>query len=142
VLEAMGVKDPHHGLFIDTMEKAYLRGQEPQALKDLVYRWFGKRSPDFTEVCKPYWDRLVVKLAQETVDAGKITHSAKGKLLKNPRFDPAVKPLIRPLASRNTKLLAERMSFPGMSLRFVPDEVLVEYATMDPVYTLQLARLL
>lgn len=141
VLEAMGVTQPWNLHYRDTMELAYLAQTEPQGLKALGYRWFHIRMPSFEEVVAPYWEARVRAKAAELIAAGTtvITHSEKtGKELKKPRVVIAddVKPVFRALG--NLKLLAERTGEGPGTLRDVPLDRLVEYATLDAAVTFAL----
>ncbi len=140
VMESMGVNYPHRGLFADTMELAYLRQTEPQALKDLAWRHLRYRMRSWEDVVMPYWDAAITARAVEVIERGTewATHSPKtGKPYKNPRkvMTDGAKALNRAL--KNPKLLGKRLRANEPSLRFVPEEVLADYATCDAWATLE-----
>lgn len=129
--------------FRDTMELAYLRQTEPQALKKLAERHFGLKTPDFLHVVNPVRDELILGTGQGLLDTmtKTTTHSPKtGKPYKKPKVEIAAagKPLKRAL--NNPELMAKRLvelgvELPQLSLRIVPFETAVEYATLDPFLT-------
>ena len=143
-MEAMGIERPWEQPFRDTIEMAYARQMMPQGLKDLGWRLFRQPMRTWEDVVMPHYNALVTAMAQGMVEAGTtlVTHSPKGKLLKKPKMkvDPAMQPLKRAL--KNPGLLAKRLGFEAPSLLHVPQEDLVEYATLDPFMTLALFRLL
>jgi hypothetical protein len=83
----------------------------------------------------PHYNALLTATAQGIVEAKTttLTHSLKtGRLLKNPKVivDPDFKALKRALG--NPELLAKRMPwFPPPTLKCVPEEERVGYATLD-----------
>jgi len=145
VLEAMGVPHPERTPFRDTMELAYLKQTEPQGLKDMSYRHWGVRMKTYEDVVMPYYNEVITAIAAGRVDAGTTTttHSPKtGKPYKKPKmeFTDEAKALRR---TSNPETLAKRIGeFPGPSLRFVPFEVMAEYATLDPYMTLAVYEVL
>lgn len=134
VLEAMGVCEPWRVPFVDTMELAYLKQTEPQGLKDLGRRWLGLEMKTWEEVVMPHYEEIVVNMAAGKVDAGTTitTHSPKtGKVYKVPKVQRSDEAKMLARLSDPTKI-AERLGFEAPSLRFVPFEVMAEYATLDP----------
>lgn len=143
VLRAMGAPPDFASRWrwSDTMELAYLRQTEPRGLKALGYRHLGLRMRSFEDVVQPHYDMMLRSVAEGLIAAHttNVTVSPKGRLLKRPRvvLDDSVKPLKRALA--NPKLLAERMpGLPPATLRLVPKDELVEYATLDAWVTVKL----
>lgn len=143
VLRAMGAPADLHTrwAWCDTMELAYLKQTEPRGLKDLAYRHLGIRMRTFDDVVKPHYDEMLQAVARGRIAAGTVldTHTPKGRLRKKPRvvLTDEVKPLKR--AIDNPKLLAERMpGLPPATLRLVPEQERVEYATLDAFVTLML----
>lgn len=141
VLRAMGAPADLHTrwAWCDTMELAYLRQTEPKGLKDLAYRHLGIRMRTFDDVVTPHHDEMLQAVARGRIAAGTTldTHTPKGRLRKKPRviLTDEVKPLKR--AIDNPKLLAERMpGLPAATLRLVPEQERVEYATLDAWVTL------
>lgn len=144
VLEAMGVEAPWKVPFVDTMELAYLRQTEPQGLKDLARRHFGLNMKSWEDVVTPYYNEAVLNMAAGIIDAGTTTttHSPKtGKEYKKPKVErtEAAKKLAR---LKDPTKIAERLEFEPMSLRFVPFDVMAEYATLDPFITLKVWEVL
>ena len=139
VLEAMGVPHPERTPFRDTMELAYLKQTEPQGLKDMAYRHWGVRMKTYEDVVMPHYNEVITAIAAGRIDAGTTitTHSPKtGKPYKTPKvqYTDEAKALRR---TTNPETLAKRIGdFPEPSLRFVPFEVMAEYATLDPFVTL------
>ena len=139
VMEAMGVKQPWSVTFEDTMEKGYLRQAEPQGLKDLAWRHLRFKQPKWEEVVCPYYDAKVTVEAAKRIAAGTtaVTISPKtGRAYKKPKLTltDEAKALKRALA--NPDLLAKRMKWPEPTLRDVPEDVMIEYATADAWATL------
>ncbi len=141
VVEAMGVREPWSVPFEDTMERAYIRTCEPQGLKDLAWRHLGVRMRRYEDVVTPHWEEVVKAYAEGFVAAHtRVEH----KPLKRGGFskvgktvvDDVAKPIKRVLG--NAETLAERLGFPGPSLRFVPRAEAEKYAVEDAIYTLRL----
>lgn len=144
VLEAMGVCEPWKRPFSDTMERAYLRQTEPQGLKDLGKRHFGVDMVSWEDTVMPRYGELVRAMADGVIAAGTITttHSLKtGKLYKKPKIEyaPAAKKLIK---LKDPLKIAEALNFEKPTLRHVPYEEFVEYATLDPFITCRLDSIL
>lgn len=138
VLEAMGVVEPWRVPFVDTMELAYLKQTEPQGLKDLGLRWLGVPMKSWEEIVMPYYNEAVIFCAAGKIDAGTTTttHSPKtGKVYKKPKIERTeeAKKLAR---LTDPKKIAERLEFEAPTLRHVPFDVMVEYATLDPWVTM------
>lgn len=145
VVEAMGVARPWEVPFEDTMERAYVRTCEPQGLKALAWKHLGVRMRDYDDVVRPHWEEIVKAYAEGMVAAHTRTEYRKlkrggvskvGKVV----VDDVAKPIKRVLA--NAETLAERLGFPGPSLRFVPREEAEAYAVQDAVMTLRLREVL
>lgn len=143
VVEAMGVPAPWRVPYIDTMERAYLRQVEPQGLKELAWKHLGVRMRHYEDVVGPWWEGDVRAAAAGYIEAGTTfdTHTAKGRLRKRPipRYDERAKALRR---ASKAETLAERMGYPGPSLRYVPKEEAEKYAVEDAIQTLALAEIL
>jgi hypothetical protein len=145
VLESLGISEPWKVPFLDTMEKAYQRQTEPQGLKDLAYRHFLLPMTTWENTVMPHYNEIVLAIGAGKVDAGTTTttHTKTGKLRKKPivKYTDEVKPMKRAL--KNAKLMTGRIGeFPAPSLRFVPQEEVVEYATLDPFVTRMLVDVL
>jgi uracil-DNA glycosylase family 4 len=145
VIEAMGVREPWRVPFEDTMERAYVRTCEPQGLKALAWKHLGVRMRDYDDVVRPHWEEVVKAYAEGFVAGHTRTEYRKlkrggvskvGKIV----VDDVAKPIKRVLA--NAETLAERLGFPGPSLRFVPREEAEAYAVEDAVMTLRLREVL
>lgn len=109
-----------------------------------AWRYLGVRMRRYEDVVEGPWREIVTAYAEGVVDAHTTieTHTAKGRLRKRPilHVDPAVR-LIKS-ALGNPALLANRLDFPGPSLRFVPREEAEAYAVEDAVMTLRLREVL
>jgi len=144
VLQAMGVNNPWKVPYIDTMEKAYLRQTEPQGLKDLGKRYFNLDMVSWEGTVMPWYEAIVGGLVEGRVAAGTVTttHSPKtGKKYKFPKIERA--PEIKRLAKlTDIRKKAAAIGFEAPSLRHVPFDIMVEYATLDPFVTLALAEVL
>lgn len=145
VVEAMGVREPWRVPFEDTMERAYVRTCEPQGLKDLVWKYLGVRMREYNDVVRPYWEEMVTAYAEGFVAGHTRTEYRKlkrggvskvGKVV----VEDVAKPIKRVLG--NAETLAERLGFPGPSLRYVPREIAEAYAIEDAVMTLRLREVL
>jgi len=144
VLESMGVYEPWRQPYVDTMEKAYLRQTEPQGLKDLGKRHFGVDMVSWEDTVMPRYGELVQAMADGVIAAGTktTTHSPKtGKLYKKPKveYSPEAKQLVK---LKNPLKIAEALKFEKPTLRHVPYEEFVEYATLDPFVTYYLGSVL
>lgn len=143
VLEAMGVKTPYRHAFRDTMELAYVRHTEPQALKDLAWRHFRLRAPSWKEVVTPAYEATVRSIAEGRIAAETttVTHSPKtNKPFRKPKIvrTPEAKRLARRLT--NTDWLGTQFGIKP-NLMMVPDAQRVQYATLDPWLTLTLWKM-
>lgn len=153
VIEKMGVTKPWLVPYRDTMELAYLRQVEPRGLKGLAYRHYRLRMKTWEEVTLPYYFQAVQLDAKAIVDAGITStprYGKKGQLLKKPAITITDEAKTLKRALENPKLLATRMGWwdgemggsNPPTLRFVPQEEVVEYATLDPYMTLKVLEVL
>ncbi len=166
VLKAMGIYIIEGGYrFIDTMEMAYLLQTEPKGLKALAARHFAARMREYEEVCYPHvnarrrewFEDAYMVLLEETGDHAEVDHLTKtGKKRK--------KPIVRACSCEPCKLTtkvgkwlaepdtdfgekakqypASMESFPQMSLEYVPEREVIDYACADADYTFRLAPIL
>lgn len=144
VVEAMGVKAPWSVPFEDTMERAYVRTCEPQGLKALAWKFLGVRMRNYEDVVTPHWEEMVRAYAEGFVEGHTEFVAAMGKRGKplKPRLVVAEEAKSIKRALGNPALLAERLGFPGPSLRFVPRAEAEAYAVEDAVMTLRLREVL
>jgi len=107
-----------------------------------AFDWHVLEEPPYTEAC---WEEVVKAYAEGMVAAHTRTEYRKlkrggvskvGKVV----VDDVAKPIKRVL--NNAETLAERLGFPGPSLRFVPREEAERYAMEDAIMTLRLREVL
>jgi len=139
-LQAMGIHAPWTVPYVDTMERAYLKQLPTQGLKPLAWRYLGLRMRSWEDVVMPHYNEYVRSEADSIIFLGTTTQERSpktGRLYKKPKhtYTDEAKALRR---LRDPKKLAERMSLPPPSLRFVPEDEAREYSTLDPWATVKL----